>query len=276
MGRLAPSLRRLGPVWLDGDRDDRPRLVCPLALAGDRGLGLAPDDARDTAGQVQQGPIEEERAGDGAGPAGEVPMAGPRRGVFPKKPERRLECTLLACWEEGYEEPWFLVTDLEPDQAGQPPGPVVANVRRQAPPVGTRAASRAFSRQRTKAPQRDQRPRPLWRGRRRRAAVRDTAWEGSWQLLMEVSFVMRSVRPGVRGGCEMGVNVKHRPRMMVPTKTFWAYNHPGVMMISCGNGKACVVPAPALAPAPVPALALSPVLAALAPVLAPALAPLAH
>ena len=40
------------------------------------------------------------------------------RGVaFPKKPERRLECTLLACWEEGYEEPWFLVTDLEPDQA---------------------------------------------------------------------------------------------------------------------------------------------------------------
>jgi hypothetical protein len=40
------------------------------------------------------------------------------RGVaFPKKPERRLECTLMACWEEGYEEPWFLVTDLAPDQA---------------------------------------------------------------------------------------------------------------------------------------------------------------
>jgi hypothetical protein len=40
------------------------------------------------------------------------------RGVaFPKKAERRLECTLLACWEEGYEEPWFLVTDLDPDQA---------------------------------------------------------------------------------------------------------------------------------------------------------------
>ena len=37
--------------------------------------------------------------------------------AFPKKPERRLECTLLACWEEGYEEPWFLVTDLAPDQA---------------------------------------------------------------------------------------------------------------------------------------------------------------
>jgi hypothetical protein len=43
-----------------------------------------------------------------------VPRVGCRwqsRGVaFPKKPERRLECTLLACWEEGYEEPWFLVT----------------------------------------------------------------------------------------------------------------------------------------------------------------------
>ena len=50
-----------------------------------------------------------------------VPRPGCRwqgRGVaFPKKPERRLECTLMACWEEGYEEPWFLVTDLEPAQA---------------------------------------------------------------------------------------------------------------------------------------------------------------
>ena len=50
-----------------------------------------------------------------------VPRVGCRwqgRGVaFPTKPERRLECTLLACWEEGYEEPLFLVTDLDPDQA---------------------------------------------------------------------------------------------------------------------------------------------------------------
>ena len=50
-----------------------------------------------------------------------VPRVGCRwqgHGVaFPKKPERRLECTLMACWEEGYEEPWFLVTDLAPDQA---------------------------------------------------------------------------------------------------------------------------------------------------------------
>ncbi len=37
--------------------------------------------------------------------------------AFPKKTERRLECTLMACWEAGYDEPWFLVTDLAPDQA---------------------------------------------------------------------------------------------------------------------------------------------------------------
>src|SRR5271156_3898220 len=40
------------------------------------------------------------------------------RGVaFPRKPERRLECTLLACWEEGHDEPWFVLTDLGPDQS---------------------------------------------------------------------------------------------------------------------------------------------------------------
>jgi hypothetical protein len=50
-----------------------------------------------------------------------VPKPGRRwqgRGMaFPKKPEKRLECTLLACWEAGYEEPWFVVTDLAPEQA---------------------------------------------------------------------------------------------------------------------------------------------------------------
>ena len=43
--RLASALRRLGPARLDGDRDDRPRVVCPLALPRDPGLGLAPRDA---------------------------------------------------------------------------------------------------------------------------------------------------------------------------------------------------------------------------------------
>ena len=40
------------------------------------------------------------------------------RGVaFPKTPRRRLDCTLLACWEPGHEEPWFVLTDLDPDQS---------------------------------------------------------------------------------------------------------------------------------------------------------------
>ena len=29
----------------------------------------------------------------------------------------RLRCTLLARWEEGYQEAWLIVTDLEPAQA---------------------------------------------------------------------------------------------------------------------------------------------------------------
>jgi len=37
--------------------------------------------------------------------------------AFPAHPERRLECTLMACWGEGYDEPWFLVTDLDPDES---------------------------------------------------------------------------------------------------------------------------------------------------------------
>jgi hypothetical protein len=50
-----------------------------------------------------------------------VPKRGRRwqgRGTaFPKGSERRLECTLLACWEAGYDEPWFVLTDLAPEQA---------------------------------------------------------------------------------------------------------------------------------------------------------------
>jgi len=29
----------------------------------------------------------------------------------------RLECTLLACWEEGYKEAWFILTDLPPESS---------------------------------------------------------------------------------------------------------------------------------------------------------------
>jgi hypothetical protein len=37
--------------------------------------------------------------------------------AFPKTARRWLDCTLLACWETGYDEPWFVLTDLGPDQS---------------------------------------------------------------------------------------------------------------------------------------------------------------
>src|SRR6266581_6810473 len=50
-----------------------------------------------------------------------VPKPGRRwqgRGLaFPKKPQRRLECTLLCCWEPGQKEPWFVLTDLAPEHS---------------------------------------------------------------------------------------------------------------------------------------------------------------
>jgi hypothetical protein len=40
------------------------------------------------------------------------------RGIaFPRKPERRLACTLLACWAEGHEGGWYVLTDLPPEVA---------------------------------------------------------------------------------------------------------------------------------------------------------------
>jgi Transposase DDE domain len=32
-----------------------------------------------------------------------------------KSPQRRLRCTLLACWEEGDTDPWLILTDLPPE-----------------------------------------------------------------------------------------------------------------------------------------------------------------
>jgi DDE family transposase len=34
--------------------------------------------------------------------------------AFPRRANRRLECTLLACWEAGHDQAWFLLTDLDP------------------------------------------------------------------------------------------------------------------------------------------------------------------
>jgi hypothetical protein len=32
-----------------------------------------------------------------------------------KSPQRRVHCTLLACWEAGYRDPWLILTDLPPE-----------------------------------------------------------------------------------------------------------------------------------------------------------------
>lgn len=36
------------------------------------------------------------------------------QGIAFTGPERRLACTLLACWEAGYDDPWCILTDLAP------------------------------------------------------------------------------------------------------------------------------------------------------------------
>jgi hypothetical protein len=46
-----------------------------------------------------------------------VPRPGTRwrgTGTAFQGPARRLRCTLLACWEEGYQDPWLILTDLPP------------------------------------------------------------------------------------------------------------------------------------------------------------------
>ena len=49
-----------------------------------------------------------------------APRVGDRwagRGVAFQGKERRLGCTLLACWGEGYADPWLVLTDLPPEAA---------------------------------------------------------------------------------------------------------------------------------------------------------------
>lgn len=49
-----------------------------------------------------------------------VPQVGSRwqgTGTAFSSPQARLNCTLLACWEAGYKDPWLLLTDLPPTVA---------------------------------------------------------------------------------------------------------------------------------------------------------------
>jgi hypothetical protein len=49
-----------------------------------------------------------------------VPKVGSRwqgRGTAFSGKTTRLDCTLLACWGEGYKDPWLILTDLPPEAA---------------------------------------------------------------------------------------------------------------------------------------------------------------
>ena len=110
---LAPD-----PCGMDRARYDRPWVVCPLAVSADRCSGLAPPDARSPArarfARTDRGPpsrswrLFQSQANGGK---------DARRDFREKSARSRLDCTLFACWEFGHEEPWFIVTDLEPDQS---------------------------------------------------------------------------------------------------------------------------------------------------------------
>jgi hypothetical protein len=58
-------------------------------------------------------------AGQGRCPLGIlVPRVGTAwagRGIAFQGADRRLACTLVACWEAGYRDPWLVLTDLAPD-----------------------------------------------------------------------------------------------------------------------------------------------------------------
>ena len=91
----------------------RSRVVCALVISAHRALGLAPavtdQYGRDVSASRRASTISRcaawcrspARSGSGTGTA----FQGPRR---------RLNCTLLARWEEGYADPWLLLTDLAP------------------------------------------------------------------------------------------------------------------------------------------------------------------
>ena len=101
--RLAPRVLRPGPARLGRAGDDRSRPLRPLAVPGDLGLGLASPDADHSPEQVPRGRLDAERGGRGcwSSPRADVGEGGGWRS--PRGPRRRLECTLLACWEPGHE-----------------------------------------------------------------------------------------------------------------------------------------------------------------------------
>ena len=67
--------------------------------------------------QIPRERIADEPSGHGICSERRAAMAGTWCGLPERRHRRRFDCTLWACWEFGYDEPWFVLTDLEPDQS---------------------------------------------------------------------------------------------------------------------------------------------------------------
>ena len=112
--RMLRQLRPGSPGDLDGDRVGRSGAVCAVVVSAQQcaWAGIP------SCGSTRVGPFGR-RPATASSPCGRfAPQPGTRwqgRGTaFVSRP-CRLDCTLLACWEEGYKDAWFILTDLPPE-----------------------------------------------------------------------------------------------------------------------------------------------------------------
>ena len=99
------------PPRLDRDRAGRSRLVCPVAVSTDCAPWLAPIFAH------QYGRRFSARGGTLLAALDEfAPQPGTNwRGAGIAFARNQVPCTLLARWEDGYKDPWLILTDLPPE-----------------------------------------------------------------------------------------------------------------------------------------------------------------
>ena len=111
--RLLRRLRPSHPARLDGTGADRSWHLCPLAVSADCPPGLAsvftdqPRAKFRPAGQARWYWLREL--------VGQVGHRWRGCGTAFRSHDCHLECTLVAWWGEGHDEPWFILTDLAPN-----------------------------------------------------------------------------------------------------------------------------------------------------------------
>ena len=91
----------------------RSGVVCALVLSAHRALGLASA----VTDQYRAGRFGQRQSAHYQPLRELVPQPGTQwvgTGTAFQGPRRRLNCTLLARWDEGYRDPWLLLTDLAP------------------------------------------------------------------------------------------------------------------------------------------------------------------